>query len=52
MNELRELSCMADIRDFLGQLAEDLKMVYGKIIERVKAERDHLRKSSIVLSYG
>ena len=36
MDELRELSCVADIQDFLGNLPEDLKMAYDKIMDRVK----------------
>ena len=36
MDELRELSCVADIRDSLSNLPEDLKMAYDKIMDRVK----------------
>ena len=39
MDELRELSCVADIRDSLGKLSEDLKMAYDKIMERVKSRK-------------
>ena len=36
MDELRELSFVADIRDFLGKLPEDLKMAHDKTTEQVK----------------
>ena len=39
MDELRELSCVDDIRDLLGKLPEDLKLAYDKIMERVKERK-------------
>ena len=44
MDELRELSCVADIRGFLGNLPEDLKMAYDKIMERVKNRKGSFPK--------
>ncbi|KAF8537917.1 hypothetical protein BDD12DRAFT_911128 [Trichophaea hybrida] len=39
MDQLQSLSCAPDIRDFLGQLPEDLEKAYDEIMNRIEAQR-------------
>ena len=39
MDQLLSLSCVSDIRDFLGKLPDDLERAYDEILDRINAQK-------------